>query len=125
MAYNEQCKYTTALVTLNADALKADLAGSSVDMADVINIIKEDLAAFRDHPDYRSIPAQWVPASFAVIAKQFDESNGLVNSTMKLVRHKVRDFYRARIDELYEGGSPDPMCEGNQQAIRELGLLGK
>lgn len=123
MAYNEQNKFTTALVTLNVEALKADLKGSDFKAEDIINIIREDLASFVEHPDYRSIPVQWRPSSFAIIAKPFGEDNGLVNSTMKLVRHKVRSFYRARIDELYESGTPDPMCEGNLQALRELGLV--
>jgi long-chain acyl-CoA synthetase len=123
MAYNEQNKFTTALVTLDAEALRADISGSSVDASDIINIVREDLTAFREHPDYGKIPAQWRPASFAIIAKPFGEDHGLVNSTMKLVRHKVRDQYRYRIDELYETGSPEPECEGNLQALRELGFI--
>lgn len=123
MAYNEQNKFTTVLVTLDAEALRADIALSSVDASDIINIVREDLTAFRDHPDYGKIPAQWRPASFAIIAKPFGEEHGLVNSTMKLVRHKVRDFYRYRIEELYESGSPEPECEGNLQALRELGFI--
>lgn len=123
MAYNEQNKFTTVLVTIDAEALRADIALSSVDAADIINIVREDLTAFRDHPEYGKIPAQWRPSSFAIISKPFGEEHGLVNSTMKLVRHKVRDFYRYRIDELYESGSPEPECEGNLQALRELGFI--
>jgi long-chain acyl-CoA synthetase len=123
MAYNEQNKFTTALVTLNVESLKRDIAGSSVEASDIINIVREDLTAFRVHPDYAKIPAQWQPSSFAIIAKPFDEENGLVNSTMKLVRHKVRDCYRYRIDELYESGSPEPLCDGNLQALRDIGLI--
>ncbi len=123
MAYNEQNKFTTALVTLNVEALKRDIAGSSVEASDIINIVREDITAFREHPEYGKIPAQWRPSSFAIIAKPFDEENGLVNSTMKLVRHKVRDQYRYRIDEMYETGSPEPLCDGNLQALRDIGLI--
>lgn len=124
MAYNEQCKFTSALVTVNTEALKADLkaAGTEITADTVIDRIAEDLTAFRNHPDYRHIPAQWQPSSFAVISEAFDENNGLVNSTMKLVRFKVCAFYRARIDELYETGTANPHTGMNREAVRKAGL---
>jgi long-chain acyl-CoA synthetase len=126
MVYNEQCKFTSALVTLNAGELKAAVqaqglsANSDEDLDRIINLVRNDLSAFAKHPDYSGIPGQWRPASFAVIPGAIDESNGLINSTMKLVRHKVRDFYRSRIDEIYSAGSADPLLPGNRQAIRVI-----
>lgn len=134
MAYNEQCKFTSVLVTLNADALKNAMKEKGLSVSDdpddaacdaVLDLIREDLLKFKDHPDYSSIPVQWRPASFALIADAFDESNGLVNSTMKLVRHKVRDFYKDRIDELYASGSADPHLAGNRAALKKAGIVGK
>jgi long-chain acyl-CoA synthetase len=124
MAFNEQCKFTTALITLNAVELKAEmkrqgLSGDS-DTDNIIDLIREDLSAFTKHPDYAGIPSQWRPASFAVIPGAFDESNGLLNSTLKLVRHKVRDLYRSRIDELYAAGSADPRLPGNREALKAV-----
>ena len=67
-----------------------------------------------------NIPLQWRPSSFAIVTGAFDESNGLLNATMKLVRHKVRDFYQARLDEIYAGGSADPMLPGNREALKAI-----
>ena len=122
MAYNEQSKFTSALVTLDAERLKRDLTGGAADTKAVIELIRNDLALFHAHEDYSSIPAQWRPASFAIMAKPFDEEHGLVNSTLKLVRHKVREHYRDRIEEIYAGGTPDPHLPGNRKAIEEMGL---
>jgi long-chain acyl-CoA synthetase len=122
MAYNEQCKFTGALVTVNADALRAALSGGKAPADRVIELIRDDVVAFADHPDYQSIPAQWRPASIAIIAEPFDEKDGLINSTLKLVRHRVRARYADRIDELYAAGSADPLTEGNRAAVRALGL---
>jgi long-chain acyl-CoA synthetase len=119
MAYNEQNKFTSALVTINAEALKADLKGNS-DPDAAIDLILDDISTFKAHADYRNIPAQWIPSSFAVIPEAFDEKNGLVNSTMKLVRHKVRAFYQGRIDEIYGQGTADAHTEGNRQTISAL-----
>jgi long-chain acyl-CoA synthetase len=129
MMFNEQCKYTTALVTLNKEELKAAVKtaglvrGAGADDAEldkIIDLVYEDLVCFKDDPAYRGIPVQWRPASFAVIADDFDESSGLINSTLKLVRYKARDFYRARIDELYSDGAADPHLPGNREALRKI-----
>jgi long-chain acyl-CoA synthetase len=125
MLFNEQCKFTTALITLDAEALKSAVTAAGIsgdtgaDLDRIIDLIREDLIAFQDHPGYAAIPAQWRPASFAIIPGAFDERNGLINSTLKLVRHKVRDFYRSRIDELYAAAA-DPHLPGNREALREL-----
>ncbi|MFA6506874.1 MAG: AMP-binding protein [Treponemataceae bacterium] len=125
MAYNEQRKFTSALVTLNAEAVKAALKGREVGADEVIAMIRDDLNAFVVHPDYSAIPVQWRPASFAIISEAFDEKDGLINSTMKLVRHKVRDFHKERIEELYASGSADPLTAGNLAAVKALGLAAK
>ncbi|MDR0388578.1 MAG: AMP-binding protein [Spirochaetaceae bacterium] len=126
MVFNEQCKYTTALITLDKDALTEALNKQGLAPADdagldrVIELIRGDLLAFKDHPEYTGIPGQWRPSSFALIPGAFGEEHGLVNSTMKLVRYKVRDFYRSRIDELYASGLADPCNQGNRKALKEI-----
>ncbi|MCL2266453.1 MAG: AMP-binding protein [Treponema sp.] len=130
MVYNEQCKFTSALFTVNAEELKAEAKKQGIgfdsdqDIDKIINIIRDDITAFSKHPDYTGIQVQWRPASFAVIPGIFEESNGLINSTMKLVRHKVRDLYKSRIDEIYAAGSANPMIPGNRTALKSI-LTGK
>lgn len=126
MAYNDQCKFTSALITLNTDALKDALLqhGETEEptMETVIDLVKSDLCAFKHHAEYGKIPAQWCPSSFAIIPFAFDENNGLINSTLKLVRHKVREYYHSRIEEIYASGIADPHIEGNRQALRDMGF---
>jgi long-chain acyl-CoA synthetase len=126
MAYNEQCKFTSALITLNVDELKEALTAAGIsgtadaDLDRIIGLVRDDLGAFKDKGQYADIPARWRPASFAIIAEPFGEDHGLVNSTMKLVRHKVRDFYRRRIDEIYAVPAPQPLLPGNREALRAI-----
>jgi long-chain acyl-CoA synthetase len=126
MAYNEQCKFTTVLITLNVaefkDAVKVRGLSpkSEEDIDRMINLIWDDLTAFTKHQDYKGIPPQWRPAAFAIIPGVFDETNGLVNSTMKLVRHKVKDLYRSRLDELYSLSAADPRVAGNREALKRI-----
>ena len=126
MAYNEQCKFTSAIITLNTDVLAAAIrenglsAGSDEGLDKIIDLIKDDLSSFAKNPDYAGIQLQWRPASFAIISGVFDETNGLVNSTMKLVRHRVRDFYKSRIDEMYASASANPKMPGNREALKAI-----
>ena len=126
MVYNEQCKFTSALFTVNTEELKAEAkrqgfdTASDQDLDKIIGLLRDDISNFAKHPDYSGIQIQWRPASFAIIAGVFEESNGLINSTMKLVRHKVRDLYKSRIEEIYAKGSADPLVPGNRDALRNI-----
>ena len=126
MVYNDMSKFTAALITLNEgefkDAVKVRglFSKSNQDLDRMINLILDDLSAFTKYEEYKGIPPQWRPSSFAIINGVFDETNGLVNSTMKLVRHKVTDLYKSRLDELYAAGSADPRLDGNRAALIKI-----
>ena len=127
MVYNDHCKFTSAIVTLNAPEFREEMkarglsAAADADMDKAIAIIRDDLFAYSRVPEHAAaIPGQWRPASFAVVTGAFDESNGLLNATMKMVRHKVRDAYQSRLDEIYGEGVANPMLAGNRQALREI-----
>ncbi len=130
MAYNDQCRFTSVLVTVQAETLRADIASGRLvlppnpaDTADaILDALMEDLASFASDGAYGGIPPQWRPASFALIPDPFDEQYGLVNSTMKLVRHKVRDHYFERITEIYSHNAPEYRTEGNRRALAALSL---
>ena len=46
-------------------------------------------------------PDRWLPTTFTILPEPFTEQNGMVNSTMKIVRGKVEKAYAARIAQLY------------------------
>ncbi len=66
----------------------------------------------------KSIPPAWRPTVFEIIPKAFSEDDQLINSTMKLVRHKVVEFYADRIQAMYE--DLDSKNPRNLAAIKEL-----
>jgi long-chain acyl-CoA synthetase len=43
-------------------------------------------------------PERWLPAAIAVLGEGFNEQNRLMNSTMKIVRGRIAEFYKNRID---------------------------
>jgi len=127
MVYNDHCKFTSAVVTLNVPELKAEMqtqglsASTDADLNKIIDLVREDVFAYSKIPDYAAnIPAQWRPASFAIAPSAFDEGSGLLNATMKMVRHKVRDLYQSRIDEVYADGAANPQLPGNREALKDV-----
>ena len=126
MAYNEQCRFTSALITLNTEELLGSIKNQGLspqkdeDLNKVLGLIWEDLTSFTRQSGHSSIPGQWRPASFAVLGSAFDEARGEINSTMKLVRHRVRDLHMDRIEEIYRAGAGEFYTEGNRKVIKDI-----
>ncbi len=118
VVYNDHNPVTTALVTLQEDLVRTMIEREGI--RDEKGLLKSLEATLRSYEKVakESIPNQWIPAHFAIIDKPFSEEDGLVNSTMKLVRYKVIETYRGRIDQMYES---DQINERkNLEVLKEL-----
>ncbi len=116
LVYNDHRPFTSALVVLQKDNVKALLKNNSVDNAkDAYKLIVKTLKTYETKASH--IPNIWYPNKFIIIEKAFSEEDHLVNSTMKLVRYKIVEFYNQRIDLLYSDS------EGN--ITRNIYTIGK
>ena len=85
---------------------------------EAIRIIQKQIDRFRKGGDLSSMfPDRWLPTTFAVLPEPFTEQNGMVNSTMKIVRGKVEKAYASRIDHLYTPEGKNPV---NRENIKSL-----
>ncbi len=101
LVYNDHSPYTTALVTLQEDKVAAlikaeNLRSPKQAYERILELLKEYEVGSK-----KSIPGQWMPSTFAILEKPFSEADKLVNSTMKLVRYKVIEYYSERIEQMY------------------------
>ncbi|MEL7598626.1 MAG: AMP-binding protein [Proteiniphilum sp.] len=104
--HNNQSPYTTALLTVNRDALKRRTS----DPAEAARIIAGEVASYMKGGKYDGLfPYRWIPTAFAIMDEPFSEKNGMVNSTMKIVKHKVYERYAKEIEMLHtpEGKKPN------------------
>ena len=62
-------------------------------------------------------PERWLPAAVAVLPEPFTEQNRMVNSTMKIVRGKVEEFYADRIAYAYTSEGRELLNEKNIASI--------
>jgi len=122
--YNNQSPYTVALVVPNKDRLKKHLAHLHLDLSsdegreEAIRIIQSQIDRFRKGGDLSTLfHDRWLPAAFAILPEPFTEQNGMVNSTMKIVRGKVEKAYASRIDHLYTPEGKNPVNEENKKAL--------
>ena len=108
--HNNQSPYTIALIVPNKDALR-DYVRKSAPGVDpeseqgrkmMLDKIQDEVNAYKTGGSKGGMfPDRWLPAALAVLPEPFTEQNGLVNSTMKVVRAKVEKYYEDRIEYAY------------------------
>ncbi len=108
MLHNNQNPYTIGLVVPNHDAIRKVLDEKGIDIktsegkSEALKIIQQEINNFKKGGRFEGeFPERWLPAAIAVLEEPFTEQNKFINSTMKMVRGKITEHYRERIDFLY------------------------
>lgn len=124
LLYNNQSPYTVALLVPNKEQLKRHLAHMQLDLKtdkgkeEGIRFIQKQIDRFRKGGDLAYMfPDRWLPAAFAILPEPLTEQNGMVNSTMKIVRGKVEKAYAERIEQLYTPEGKNPVNDENLKAL--------
>ncbi len=124
MLYNNQKPYTVCLVVPNQHFLKTYLeeknltADSDDGKMAVLNLIENEVNEYRSSGRFgKMFPQRWLPVSIGILEEGFNEDNGLVNSSMKIVRGKIMDKYQDLIDFLY---TPEAKAVTNERNIGEV-----
>jgi long-chain acyl-CoA synthetase len=124
MLFNNQKPYTVALVVPNQHSLKLFLEekGLTADSEDgkraILNLIETEINEYRISGKYgHMFPQRWLPVATAALEESWTEENGLMNSTMKIVRGKIMDKYQDLIDYLY---TPDAKVITNERNLEEV-----
>ena len=108
MLYNNQSPYTVALIVPQREALVRRLKEEGLDPRDreggaaALALLEADISAFRSGGPYDGMfPSKWLPTTFAVLGEGFTEGNRFLNSTLKMVRGRIVEFYQNRIDHMF------------------------
>jgi len=121
MAWCDHRKYTMALVTLDTARVERLVRSRGITCAkDLLEILITELTRFRSNPQAKKVQPAWVPAVFQVVPQPFNEKDGTMNSMMKLVRHRIVEAHRERIEYAYsrEGSRTDN--PRNLEALRAM-----
>ena len=122
--HNNQDPYTIVLIVPNKEALKAYVKSAGKDAAEeegkrlMLQKIQDEVDAYRRGGVHEGMfPERWLPAAVVVLPEPFTEQNLMVNSTMKIVRGKVENFYQDRIDYAY---TPEGKALFNKKNIESV-----
>ena len=125
--YNNQSPYTAGLIVPNKMALreyieKQDIESDSMDAYRVmLKKIQSELMVYRVGGKHAHLfPERWLPAVVAVLPEALNEQNGMINSTMKVVRAKVYDRFKEEIDYLYTPEGKEITNKRNLQNLKQL-----
>jgi long-chain acyl-CoA synthetase len=129
MLYNNQKPYTVALVVPNQHAIKLFLeerklsADSDEGKRAVLLNIENEINEYRLNGKYGNMfPQRWLPVAICVLEEGFSEDNGMMNSTMKIVRGKITERYQELIDFLYTPVAKSVTNERNIEEIEKMKL---
>jgi long-chain acyl-CoA synthetase len=129
MLYNNQKPYTVALIVPNQHSLKIYLeeknltADSDEGKRAVINLIENEVNEYRTSGKYGNMfPQRWLPVAIGILEESFTEDNGLMNSTMKIVRGKIMEKYQDLIDYLYTSEAKIVTNERNIEEVEKMKL---
>ncbi|MBP3547290.1 MAG: AMP-binding protein [Alistipes sp.] len=125
IVYNNQNPYTIALVVASKERLNQLLDERGLTGEEryrtAAKVIAEEIAKYRSGGAYADeFPDRWVPAVIALANEPFTEQNGLVNSTMKVVRNKVEKHFAEAIAHAYTAEGKAVDNDRNIAAIKQL-----
>ena len=124
MLYNNQSPYTSALLVPDKAAILGWLGkkGLSVRTPEgqeaALKLLEGELAKYREGGEFAGqFPGRWLPSAVGVLGEGFTEQNHMLNSTMKMVRGKIVEYYRNRIDYLYTPPAKSILNEQNRAIV--------
>ena len=108
LLHNSQDPYTIALVTPNKEALKSWARENGLDpetdaaREKMLGKIQEEVNSYRKGGrNSGAFPERWLPAAICVLPEPWTEQNHFLNSSMKVVRGRVEEAYKANMEFAY------------------------
>ncbi|MCW0481253.1 AMP-dependent synthetase/ligase [Gaoshiqia sediminis] len=124
MLYNNQNAYTSGMIVPNIQAINRILTakginpGSEEGNTESLKLIQAEIDKYKAGGEFENtFPERWLPATIAVLPEAFTEQNHLLNSTMKMVRGKITEYFADELAFVYTAEAKIIVNERNLQAI--------
>ena len=126
MLYNNQNAYTSGMIVPNMPAINRKLEkrgmkpGTDEALAEALKIIQHEVDAYKAGGKFaNSFPERWLPTTIVVLPEAFTEQNHLLNSTMKMVRGKITEYFKAELEFLYTPEAKNIVNQRNVDALKK------
>lgn len=125
VVHNNQNPYTVAIIVPNAAALRQRIAREGLSPQEQLcaaaRLLGAEIDKYRRGGPYAgAFPERWLPVGMAIVEEPFTEHNGMMNSTLKVVRGKVEEHFRERIDYVYTPEGRELCNPRNLESLRRL-----
>lgn len=127
MLHNSQNPYTMMLIVPDVRRIKRILASkfhndltNEYYIKEAIQLVSDSVRRVKHDLVGMGFPQRWLPSVFVIAGKSFTECGQCINSTMKIVRNKIEEYYYKEIEFAYEGKSKDIYNIMNFQNMRQL-----
>lgn len=122
MLFNNQKRLTTSIITLEELKVKKLIKEQQITSAsDLLEAIHQEIKHFKNDPVYKvKFPSKWMPSLFYIAPEAFSEDNKQVNSTLKMVRHKIEEAYQTQIDLMYSTSGNESIKKMNEKTLADL-----
>ena len=106
--HNNQDPYTIALVTPNKEALRSYAKELGLDpksdeaKVKMLEKLQDEVNMYRPGGKLNGMfPERWLPAAVCVLPDPWTEQNHFLNSSMKVVRGRIEEAYKANMEYAY------------------------
>jgi long-chain acyl-CoA synthetase len=124
MLHNNQDPYTIGLIVPNKEALKRALKDKGLDTdspeakEESLQIIQQEINQFKKGGKFEGqFPERWLPAAVGIVEEPFSEQNKMINSTLKMVRGKIAEHYKNKLEFLFTSKGKEITNDINKKAI--------
>ena len=122
--HNNQNPYTIALIVPAREALAEYVKARGLDPQSregreaMLRKIQEEIDSYRTGGPHADLfPDRWLPNAVVICDEPFSIANGMLNSTMKMVRRKVEEHYAEGIAYAYTPEGKPLLNERNLAAV--------
>jgi long-chain acyl-CoA synthetase len=127
MLYNNQNPYTIGFIVPNMAAINRTLThkgialGSDESLREAVLLIQHEIDAYKAGGKHQGMfPERWLPTTFVVLPETFNEQNHLLNSTMKMVRGKITEYFAKQLEFVYTPEAKNCMNSINFESFKLL-----
>jgi long-chain acyl-CoA synthetase len=124
MLYNNQNPYTVGLIVPNTAAINHILHKQNIEpksaegIHKAIEMIKHEVDGYRKGGKYEGMfPERWLPTAILILPEAFTEQNHLLNSTLKMVRGKITEYFKLEMEYIYTPEAKDIFNPKNQESV--------
>ena len=126
MLYNNQNAWTAGMIVPNMTAIRRELertgfkAGTDEALTQALKIIQQEVDAYKAGGKFENyFPERWIPTTLALLPEAFTEQNHLLNSTMKMVRGKITEYFKDQLEFLFTPEAKNIINQRNLEALRK------